>query len=98
MLEIKNLHASIEEDGTEILHGIDLTIKPGEVHAIMGLNGSGKSTLANVLSGREGYEVGTGAISFEGEDLLEIEDCIPRVWERARRAQEKQDKDCMKNV
>ena len=73
MLEIKNLHASVEEDGREILRGIDLTVKPGEVHAIMGPNGSGKSTLANVLAGREDYEVTEGTISLDGEDLLEME-------------------------
>ena len=70
LLEIKNLHASIEEDGTEILRGIDLVIKPGEVHAVMGPNGSGKSTLAHVLSGRPGYTVTQGTVSFLGKDLL----------------------------
>lgn len=73
MLEIKNLHASVEEDGREILRGIDLSVKPGEVHAIMGPNGSGKSTLANVLAGREDYEVTEGTISLDGDDLLEME-------------------------
>ena len=68
MLEIKNLHAGIE--GKEILHGLDLTIGTGEVHAIMGPNGSGKSTLANVLSGRPRYTVSQGSVSFEGRDLL----------------------------
>lgn len=71
MLEIKNLHASVE--GQEILKGIDLSIKPGEVHAIMGPNGSGKSTLANVLSGREGYEITKGQVLFQGQDLLEMD-------------------------
>jgi Fe-S cluster assembly ATP-binding protein len=70
LLEIRNLHASIEEDGTEILRGIDLTIRPGEVHAVMGPNGSGKSTLAHVLSGRPGYVVTKGTVRFLGRDLL----------------------------
>ena len=69
MLEIKNLQASINEK--KILNGLNLSIKPGEVHAIMGPNGSGKSTLANVLSGKNGYEV-SGELSFQGEDLKEI--------------------------
>jgi Fe-S cluster assembly ATP-binding protein len=71
MLEIQNLHARVEEK--EILRGLNLTVHPGEVHAIMGPNGSGKSTLANVLAGREDYEVTDGSISLEGEDLLEME-------------------------
>ncbi|MCX8080051.1 MAG: ATP-binding cassette domain-containing protein, partial [Bacteroidia bacterium] len=71
MLEIKNLHAEI--NGKEILKGIDLTIKAGEVHAIMGPNGSGKSTLSYVLAGREGYEVTRGEILFKGKNLLEME-------------------------
>ncbi len=70
LLEIRNLRASIEEDGTEILRGIDLTILPGEVHAVMGPNGSGKSTLAHVLSGRPGYVVTAGTVKFLGRDLL----------------------------
>ncbi|PSL06275.1 Fe-S cluster assembly ATPase SufC [Cecembia rubra] len=70
MLSIKNLHASIE--GNEILRGINLEIKPGEVHAIMGPNGSGKSTLASVLAGREEYEVTEGEVTFKGKDLLEL--------------------------
>ncbi len=68
MLSIKNLHASV--DGKEILRGIDLEVKPGEVHAIMGPNGSGKSTLAYILSGREGYEVTGGEVRYEGKNLL----------------------------
>lgn len=72
MLEIKNLHARIEEDGTEILKGIDLTIPTGEVHAIMGPNGSGKSTLSYVLMGKDEYEVTEGTVSLDGEDLLEL--------------------------
>ena len=71
MLEIKNLRASI--DDKEILQGLSLTIKPGEVHAIMGPNGSGKSTLSYVLSGRDGYEVTGGDISLDGESILELE-------------------------
>ncbi len=69
MLEIKNLHARVGE--TPILKGIDLTLKTGEVHAIMGPNGSGKSTLANVLAGREDYEITEGSVTYDGEDLLE---------------------------
>lgn len=71
MLSIKNLHASIEDK--KILNGINLEVKPGEVHAIMGPNGSGKSTLASVLAGREDYEVTEGSIDFLGKDLLELE-------------------------
>jgi Fe-S cluster assembly ATP-binding protein len=70
MLEIRNLHAGIE--GKEILHGLDLSIGTGEVHAIMGPNGSGKSTLANVLAGRPRYEVTEGQVLFEGKDLLSM--------------------------
>lgn len=73
LLEIKNLHASLEEEGKEILKGIDLVIQPGEVHAIMGPNGSGKSTLSYVLAGRPGYEVTEGEVIFDGKDLLELE-------------------------
>jgi Fe-S cluster assembly ATP-binding protein len=71
MLEIKGLTASI--DGKEILKGIDLTIPPGEVHAVMGPNGAGKSTLSYVLSGREGYEVTGGSATFFGQDILAME-------------------------
>lgn len=70
MLEIKNLHASVE--GNEILKGIDLNIKAGEMHAIMGRNGSGKSTLANVLSGNEVYKITKGSIKYNGQDLTEL--------------------------
>ena len=64
MLEIKNLHVTV--DGKEILKGIDLSIRAGEVHAIMGPNGSGKSTLSYVLTGREGYDVVEGEVLFQG--------------------------------
>ncbi|GAL66400.1 Fe-S cluster assembly ATPase SufC [Jejuia pallidilutea] len=70
MLKINNLHASVE--GKSILKGINLEVKPGEVHAIMGPNGSGKSTLASVVAGREDYEVTEGNIIFEGEDIEEL--------------------------
>lgn len=68
MLEIKNLHATIA--GKEILKGLNLTVKPGEVHAIMGPNGAGKSTLSNVLSGHPAYTVTAGSVTFYGKDLL----------------------------
>ena len=77
ILRINNLHVSIED--TAILNGIDLEIKAGEVHALMGRNGSGKSTLANVLMGHPTYEITDGTIEFLGEDLTEMEP-----WERAR--------------
>jgi Fe-S cluster assembly ATP-binding protein len=70
MLTIHNLHAGIEDK--KILKGINLEIKPGEVHAIMGPNGSGKSTLASVLAGRESYEVSEGTVDFWGKDLLDL--------------------------
>src|ERR1700712_5446229 len=71
LLDIKGLRARVAEK--EILKGVNLTINPGEVHAIMGLNGSGKSTLANVLAGRDSYEVTGGGVEYEGEDLLELD-------------------------
>jgi Fe-S cluster assembly ATP-binding protein len=71
MLKIENLHARVE--GKEILKGLNLTVNAGEVHAIMGPNGAGKSTLANVLSGRDGYEVTAGSVTFRGNDLLALE-------------------------
>jgi Fe-S cluster assembly ATP-binding protein len=77
LIEIKNLKAQIE--GKEILHGLNLSVKPGEVHAIMGPNGSGKSTLASVLAGREDYEVTDGEVVFKGVNILDLP-----VEERAR--------------
>jgi Fe-S cluster assembly ATP-binding protein len=77
MLEVKDLRVSVE--GKEILKGLNLTINPGEVHAIMGPNGAGKSTLSAVIAGRDGYEVTGGTITFEGDDVLEME-----IEERAR--------------
>ena len=77
MLDIRNLNARVEE--IEILRNLSLSIKPGEVHAIMGPNGAGKSTLGNVMSGRPGYEVTSGEIDFNGKNLLEMD-----IEERAR--------------
>jgi Fe-S cluster assembly ATP-binding protein len=71
LLDIKNLHVSVGEK--EILKGVDLTVQPGEVHAVMGPNGTGKSTLAYLLAGREGYEVTEGTVTFLGQDLLALE-------------------------
>ena len=70
MLEIKNLHVAVE--GNEILRGVDLSVQPGEVHAIMGPNGSGKSTLSYVLAGKDDYEIVEGSITYNGHDLLEM--------------------------
>jgi Fe-S cluster assembly ATP-binding protein len=71
MLKIENLH--VEVDGNEIVKGLDLEVGLGEIHAIMGPNGSGKSTLANVLMGHPRYEITEGSVTFEGEDVLELE-------------------------
>lgn len=72
MLSIKNLKASLL-DGTQILKGINLEVKPGEIHAIMGINGSGKSTLAKVISGHPAYQVDEGSVELDGKNLLELE-------------------------
>ena len=73
MLEIRNLHARIAEDGTEIIRGLNLTVKAGEVAAIMGPNGSGKSTLSYILAGRDDYEVTEGDILYNGKSILELD-------------------------
>jgi Fe-S cluster assembly ATP-binding protein len=75
MLSIQNLHATVidNSEDKEILKGLSLEVKPGEVHAIMGPNGSGKSTLGHVLAGREGYEASSGKVLFEGQNLLELD-------------------------
>jgi Fe-S cluster assembly ATP-binding protein len=71
VLEVRDLHVQVED--REILHGLDLIVNPGEVHAIMGPNGSGKSTLSHVIAGKPGYEVTAGEVLFKGEDLLAME-------------------------
>ncbi|MER8580049.1 Fe-S cluster assembly ATPase SufC [Mesorhizobium sp. M1423] len=73
MLEIKNLHARIVDDGTEIIRGLNLTVRAGEVAAIMGPNGSGKSTLSYILAGREDYKVTEGDILYDGQSILEMD-------------------------
>jgi len=70
LLEVKGLKVQVEDN--EILHGLDLTVNQGEVHAIMGPNGSGKSTLSHVIAGKPGYDVTAGEILFKGEDVLEM--------------------------
>lgn len=77
LLDVQGLHATVED--TEILRGVDLSIQPGEIHAIMGLNGAGKSTLASVIMGHPAYDITAGSMQYDGEDLTELE-----VHERAR--------------
>ena len=72
MLDITNLHVKLADENRAIINGLSLSVKAGEVHAIMGPNGSGKSTLSYVLAGREGYEVTEGSVTFKGEDLLSL--------------------------
>ncbi len=72
MLDINNLHVKLADEDRTIINGLTLSVKPGEVHAIMGPNGSGKSTLSYVLAGREGYEVTEGSVTYRGEDLLDM--------------------------
>lgn len=73
LLDIKNLHAEIEDEGKVILKGLNLTVKAGEIHAIMGPNGAGKSTLASVVSGKGGYKVTQGSVEMDGQDLLDLD-------------------------
>ena len=73
MLNIKNLHVKLEEEDKQILKGVNLSLEPGKVHAIMGPNGSGKSTLSYVLSGKDGYEVTDVSAQLEGVDILDME-------------------------
>lgn len=73
LLDVKNLQAEVEETGKQILNGLNIQVKPGEIHAIMGPNGAGKSTLASVLAGREDYEATEGTVQFDGEDLLDMD-------------------------
>ena len=72
LLDINNLHVKLADEDRTILNGLSLTVKPGEVHAIMGPNGSGKSTLSYVLAGRDGYEVTDGSVTYKGENLLDM--------------------------
>ena len=73
ILKINNLQAKVEDSEKVILKGLNLEVKPGQIHAIMGVNGSGKSTLANILGGKNGYEVTGGDVTFNGKDLLEMD-------------------------
>lgn len=88
MLEIKNLHASI--NGKEILKGLSLSVKPGEIHAIMGPNGSGKSTLSSVITGNPAFEVTQGSIVFEGKDLQEAMEMYQQFADASEGAKQKE--------
>ena len=83
ILKIEGLEAKVDDEDLPILNGVDLEVPKGEIHAIMGPNGSGKSTLAKVLAGHPGYEVTSGSVVFQGNDLLELEADGYKDWREA---------------